>query len=215
MSTRKIACVALIAASSIALVACESSPADPPSATPTESQGTSSGSPTPTATQSPTPSETEKYEPATADGPAKNVPVPEMPALAKENSESGSIAFLKHYLNIMNFSFESYNADPLKNLTSNNCQLCFENIIQGIEFNGAQGGWQVGGQYEYRVYSSKVDGKTALLGFSMRRQPIELYTESGVLADESPSDEIETHAVALLKFTDSWVVDSISINEQQ
>lgn len=215
MSAWKFACVALLAATSIALTACESSPEAPPDPSPSQSEGTQTVGSTPTSTPSSTSkaTKTKEYKPATSEGPAENVTVPKKPDLAGEKSETGSIAFLKHYLAVMNYSFETYNSSPLERMTSDNCKVCYENIIQGIQFNSAQGGWQVGGQYEYKVYSSKLNKSTALLGFSMHREPSELYKSSGELANQQPEQKGNTHAVAVLKYENSWIVDSISINE--
>jgi|GEM_PF-3831541 len=215
MSARKIACVALLAASSIALAACESGPETPP--TPTQSQSeenqTDGSASTSTPSSTSTGTKTKEYKPATSEGPAENVPVPEKPELAGEKSEPGAIAFLKHYLAVMNYSFETYNSSSLERLTSDNCKVCYQNIIQGIQFNSAQGGWQVGGQYEYKVYSSKLNKSTALLGFSMHKLPSELYKSSDELAIRQPEQDGNSHAVAVLKYNNSWIVDSISINE--
>ena len=214
MSARKIACAVLLAATSIALTACESSPEAPPirrHLKVKELRRLINSTSTPSSTSKAT--KTKEYKPATSEGPAENVTVPKKPDLAGEKSETGSIAFLKHYLAVMNYSFETYNSSSLERLTSDNCKVCYENIIQGIQFNSAQGGWQVGGQYEYKVYSSKLNKSTALLGFSMHRETSELYKSSGELANQQPEQKGNTHAVAVLKYENSWIVDSISINE--
>ncbi|MGX1748398.1 DUF6318 family protein [Glutamicibacter protophormiae] len=216
MSARKIACVALLAAGSIALAACDSGSTAPPTQTPSQGQDettkgtTQSSAPASTLTGS----QSKQYRPATADGPAKNVPFPKKPGIADEKSEKGSIAFLKHYLAVMNYTFETYDSSSLEKLTSDNCKLCYQNIIQGVQFNSAQGGWQVGGQYEYKVYSSKLDNSTALLGFSMHKNQSTLYKSTGEVANEQPEQIGNTHAVAVLKYKNSWIVDSISINEK-
>ncbi len=213
MSTRKIACVALIAASSIALAACESSPADPPSATPTESQGTSSGSPTPTATQSPTPSETEKYEPATADGPAKNVPVPEMPALAKENSEEGAASFAEYFFDLINYTGESTDSAPIGKLSTEQCQECFESVIDPADHSKSIGEWQVGGDYKISlvdVYKSSKNRMLVTLKFTS--EPFKTYMKPNVVVGEY-SEVKSTIATLQLLFEGGWKVEKILIEE--
>ncbi len=138
-----------------------------------------------------------------------------MTAEANEKTEKGAEAFLEHYLKMMNYAFESYETTELVELSSGECDVCYENVIFGIEFNAKQGGWQSGGGYKFKIYSVKTTESESLLGFSMTKEASVLYQAGGTVASKSDKQVKPIHAVALLKFSNGWIVESISIIDEQ
>ncbi|WP_323961429.1 hypothetical protein GC088_06225 [Arthrobacter sp. JZ12] len=109
--------------------------------TPVESASASSSasaSASPTADPTPTPS------PASAEGPAVNLPVPEKPALADENSVEGLEAFTKWWFELLNYAYATNDLGPLKAVTDEGCTTC-QNIEESIAQVYADGGWMSGG----------------------------------------------------------------------
>ncbi len=126
-----------LALSSLLLVAgCAGSPSADMS-----SPGPDSGPAPATATPTPTPT----YKPASADGPAENVPVPEMPAIAKEHTEEGLKAFIEYYYDLIDYSYESQSTDLLSQYTNPLCGTCSQ-IVYDIQTDHAAGAWRVGGE---------------------------------------------------------------------
>ncbi len=112
------------------LTACGESGGEPavsPSAT-----ATTSASPTTTPTPSPTPTAT--YKPASAEGPAENVPVPVLPAEAKKETKAGLEAFAKYWYELVEYAYETGDLEPLKAVSGPSCVACngaYELVTKG------------------------------------------------------------------------------------
>ena len=116
--------------------------------------GTSSASPsgstspsetaTPSATPSDTPTSTvAAYKPATAEGPAENVPLPVMPELAKENSKEGLEAFAEYWYVLANYGYETGDLDPIREISGDECVSC-NSYFRVVEGGYRDGDWMTG-----------------------------------------------------------------------
>ena len=106
----------------------------------------------PSATPMPTPTPS----PASAAGPAVNIPVPEKPALADENSVEGLEAFTEWWFELLNYAYATNDLEPLKAVTDEGCGTC-ENMKQSIQDAYVDGGWQVGGDVRLTSFGSKFE----------------------------------------------------------
>jgi hypothetical protein len=98
---------------------------------------------TPPATSMPSPSKV--YKPASARGPAENVPVPVLPAAAKEFSKNGLEEFARYWYSTLGYVFETGDSKPMMDITDASCKTC-ANINGPVSDWYAKGGWIVGGQ---------------------------------------------------------------------
>lgn len=85
------------------------------------------------------------YKPASADGPAQNVPVPVLPDAAKEFSKEGLIAFAEYWYETLGYAFETGDPEPMMEITATGCPTC-EAMKQAVESWHEEGRWIVGGQ---------------------------------------------------------------------
>nr|WP_269437858.1 DUF6318 family protein [Arthrobacter sp. zg-Y919] len=109
---------------------------------------------TPTPTPSPTPSAT--YKPASAEGPAENVPLPVMPEEAKVQSKEGLEAFAKYWYDLINYGFETGDAEPIRAISGSDCAVC-KNFYQMLGSGYKDQDWIRGGHVEVRgVHSDYV-----------------------------------------------------------
>ena len=79
--------------------------------------GSASATPTPTPTVA-------AYKPASADGPAENVPLPVMPELAKQESKEGLEAFAEYWYQLANYGYETGDVEPIRALSADTCLSC-------------------------------------------------------------------------------------------
>ena len=86
------------------------------SATPGES-----ATPTPTVGTAPS---VAPYNPATAEGPAENVPLPVMPELAKQESKEGLEAFAEYWYMLANYGYETGDLGPIREISGEECLSC-------------------------------------------------------------------------------------------
>ncbi|MCC3265429.1 DUF6318 family protein [Arthrobacter gengyunqii] len=117
--------------------AAKNSSSSPSSSERSEPNESAAPSPTPTPTVA-------AYKPATAEGPAENVPLPVMPDVAKEESAEGLKAFATHWYDLMNYGFETGDVEPLKQISGPDCVVC--GTAYRILGNGyANDDWILGG----------------------------------------------------------------------
>lgn len=104
--------------------AAESSPASSP--------GTASGATTPAASPSDNTTTSAAagsassgdYVPASADGPAQNVPKPEMPAAMKEETEEGAEAAVEYFWDALHYAEQTGDTELLDETYSEYCEFC-------------------------------------------------------------------------------------------
>ncbi|WP_160318937.1 DUF6318 family protein [Arthrobacter sp. ERGS1:01] len=117
----------------------------------TPAASAAASSPAPPTTHAPTPTPKPVYKPATADGPAQNVPVPVLPAKAKEFSKAGLEAFATYWYSTLGYAYETGDATPMMAITDTECTTC-TGVRDMVTTWYGEGGWIRGGQMI--VYSS-------------------------------------------------------------
>ena len=130
------------------------------SAAPSGSAGAgASASASPTSTSIPTP--TAAYKPASAEGPAENVPLPMMPELAKQESKEGLEAFAEYWYALANYGYETGDPEPVRAVSAETCITC-RSYYRVIEKGYVNDDWMVGGRLHVQDVSSNyvatVDG---------------------------------------------------------
>lgn len=85
------------------------------------------------------------YVPASLEGPARNVPEPVMPALAKEESLEGAQAFLDYWSDAKWYAYETGDSSLVRQITSPHCEAC-EEEFSDIEDVHEKGMWTLGGR---------------------------------------------------------------------
>ena len=146
---------------------------------------------TPSPTTAPatsTPSPTKVYKPASASGPAENVPVPVLPAEAKEFSKKGLEAFARYWYSTLGYVFETGDSKPMMSITVPDCETC-ANVKETVIGWHSDGRWIVGGQM--KVISSKSsfaktpDG-TYQAVVVIQQMPLGFYVSANNLHEQQP-----------------------------
>ncbi|MFW0771431.1 DUF6318 family protein [Arthrobacter koreensis] len=182
---RQFAAVSLALAGVLVLGACSGS--DEPDADAAQSPS-SSVSPSTSSTPSPTPTAT--YKPASAEGPAENVPLPEMPEEAKVESKEGLVAFARYWYEAAAYGYETGEVGPLKEISGPDCTACngaYSTLATWFE----DGGWTVGGQIEVTSAASEYaltesGNRQALVMF--KQVPIDVYGPEGLIRTVGQGD---------------------------
>ncbi|MFJ6416769.1 DUF6318 family protein [Paeniglutamicibacter sp. NPDC091659] len=178
-------------------------PAGPSSSPPAASTSAPSASPIPTAKPTPKPI------PASSKGPAQNWPVPKMPEAAKEKSEEGIVAFTKYWFELVDFSVWTNDTKPIKAVTERSCIVCAEQIIDPTDRNHEYGGWHAGGKTTVAVNMAVLRDGVGIVGFSMKRDELEMYLPSGKLTGTVPETEKPLPGTLYLTYDKNWSVSRI------
>lgn len=186
----------------------------PPSASNSDSGELAPASVAPKSPSSaPTSANSKKYKPGTARGPAVNVPVPGLPIAAKEQSESGASAFAKNYFDLINYTVETNDPEPLKKYSQRKCEICGTALIDPAGRAQITGTWQVGGQHTYKVvnnYKPSKDRATVSVRFEVAESVF--YTTPGKVESRNPKTTSEVAALSL-EYDSGWKVDAVHFKE--
>ncbi|WP_268234986.1 DUF6318 family protein [Arthrobacter sp. BL-252-APC-1A] len=206
---RRFAAVSLaLAGSLIALSAC--SGAEDPDADAAQSP---SGSVSPSTSPSPTPTPSATYKPASADGPAENVPLPVMPEEAKVESKEGLIAFARYWYELVNYGYETGDVEPVRAVSGPDCTDCnryFDVVQRGYRDED----WMAGAMIDFRsVHSDYVltpDGLYQVL-IQFTQEPIEFFGPEGAEYGVDPGSDAPVVQILEARFQDEkWVVAQLS-----
>ena len=127
----------------------------------------------------PTPAVT--YRPASAAGPAENVPLPLMPEEAKVQSKQGLIAFARYWYEVASYAYETGDVEPLKEISGPDCTACrgaYSTLEVWYEGNGWTGGGQINVTSVASEYALTDEGQRQVL-VMFRQVPINVYSSEG------------------------------------
>ncbi|WP_104053832.1 MULTISPECIES: DUF6318 family protein [unclassified Arthrobacter] len=182
--------------------AAENSSSSPSSSESTSPMESAAPSATPTAT----------YKPATAEGPAENVPMPVMPDVAKEESKEGLIAFGEHWFDLVNYGYETGDAAPVREISAPDCEIC-ESFYDDLEKGYVDDDWIQGGKISVLQTGTKFiqtpEGRYQLL-LSIRQDASANRGPNGKVYVEAPIDESTTAQIMEATYiSDHWVVNLV------
>ncbi|MCC3271006.1 DUF6318 family protein [Arthrobacter sp. zg-Y809] len=174
--------------------------------------GSASASETATQTATPTPTPTAAYKPATAEGPAENVPLPVMPELAKEKSKEGLEAFAEYWFSLVNYGYETGDTSRVKELSSPECELC-EAYYVAMEKGHAGEDWVQGGTLSIVALGTKFvetpEGRYQVI-LSIKSAPGNDRGPNGVIYREhTPSKDSFAQIMEATYVEGRWVVDLV------
>ncbi|WP_133185540.1 DUF6318 family protein [Arthrobacter sp. Bz4] len=186
---------------------CQGDPGAPGPSTPvvTTSADTSpspSQVPTITAPTTPEPS------PASSDGPAANIPVPEKPPLADENSVEGLEAFTEYWFELFSYGYITNDWAEFLEITDTGCGTCM-NVVEGVEDHFSTGGWVAGGDAEVISFSSEFEANTAgsINSFvEVGQDRVTMFSPSGGETGESPPSDPSIDVVIAIYEEDRWIM---------
>lgn len=81
-----------------------------------------------------------EFVPASTDGPAQNVPVPELPDAAREQTEEGAEATLKYWWDALEYLYLTGDSSVLKDVSGDECLMC-DNFLEVVPETYANDGW--------------------------------------------------------------------------
>ncbi len=175
----------------------------------------SSASATPTPTPTPTPSAV--YKPASAEGPAENVPLPKMPEAAKKETKAGLEAFMRYWLDVLYYSYQTGDTQALDQISGPDCLACNQ-ANETITPGNDKGRWLVGG--EVNILSSqsnfkKTDEGNYQLIVKFRQIPIQVYSSSGELLEETSKKDFTVQILEAVHENGSWTANTLETLTQK
>lgn len=170
-------------------------PDDASSSTASEAASSSSSS---EATADKTPGSDGEYVEASADGPAQNVPKPEKPALADEESYEGAQAFLDYLADARAYAYQTGDTTLIREITDEVCDKCYDEY-DDIDEIYKNGGWASSGQEEIKIIDKDLPVNS--IGFPSPRVDVSyegqaIWNSRGEIVEKYPptgSDDAPTY----------------------
>ena len=171
----------------------------------TTASASASATPTPTPTAA-------AYKPATAEGPAENVPLPVMPELAKQESEEGLEAFGEYWYAAINYGFETGNLQPFEDISGPNCIVC-KSVFDIVGPGYKNEDWILGGELEiidaHSEYVLTSKGLFQVL-MQIRQDPYEYRGPNGHLYEVNAGLPPTTvHLIEASYVNGNWFADNV------
>lgn len=185
------------------------------------SQGASEKSPTADTTES-SPHESGnsdasdsggEYVPASADGPAQNVPEPEMPEDTTERSQDGVEAAAEFFWESYSYLTLTGDSRPFESISANDCGFC----TNGVSYFGdvyAADGWYDQEPYEVTDFSLEMaveDKATAWM--TIYQAPNAMYRQNGEIAGSEPAIHDAMWTLELAHSGERWEITSATVTE--
>lgn len=195
---------ALVAVSALVLAGCAGgSPGSEASPDATQSSSTSAAA-TPTATATATPA----YKPASASGPAQNVPLPVLPAVAKTETKEGAEAFSRYWFSALSYAYETGDAALFESLAPRECETC-QKVTKVINDWHSEGRWLAGGRISTPVTTTtfkRSPAGTYQVAVQVRQEPLAYMRADGTVAHTDPQDPDQGNLLILAYENGAWSV---------
>ena len=155
-----------------------------------------------------------EYIPASADGPAQNVPEPNLPAVATENTEEGAEATLKYFWEAIDYARLTGETDPIALVSHESCEFCSV-YMEGWQQRYQNGDWAVvRDPVEIRINETKIhvddeQREWTAISFKITQPAAELYVDNVKDTQESVG-ESSAAWIADLSYngtTQRWLVE--------
>ncbi|WP_354214407.1 MULTISPECIES: DUF6318 family protein [unclassified Arthrobacter] len=174
-------------------------------------------SPSPAATESvvpsptPAPTATAAYKPASASGPAENVPVPMLPEVAKTETKEGLEAFTAYWYSTLSYAYETGDTRNLATISGPNCVFC-SGLREGITTAWRDGRWVNGGKIETPAITAEVNpGLSASAVVQVLQQAMEIRKPDGSLyQDPAAATNVGSRAGATFGET-GWLIADLGL----
>ena len=199
---------ALVVGLALALSGCNSGGSPGPGGT---SSQVAEEKPTSSATATPTPTPSAVYKPADASGPARNVPVPVLPEVAKTETKEGLEAFTRYWFELLNYAYQTGDIAPVEAITSPSCEFC-SNITNSLTTNYQGDRWLAGGRITIPAASTSFE-RSADANYQVILQVLQdaiTYYERGGSEFRAATKPSNTGNVLLVGFENSaWRVNGL------
>lgn len=183
----------------------EAETAEPTGATQSESPAPTSTKPTP----SPTPKPTSTPVPGSSKGPAQNWPVPVMPAVAKEKSEVGVVAFTEYWFELIEYMYRTNDTTQVKKVTSPECDICAQKFIDPADGLAKNSAWTTGGELDVSVTLAVVKEKSGVANFRLKQKDLLVYDADGVFFGKLPGTVDPDVGTLGLLYDEGWHVTEL------
>lgn len=174
--------------------------------------GDGDGTPSATASSKSPGSPDGEYVPASSEGPAQNVPVPEMPAAAQEQTQEGLEAALEYWWEAEAHLKATGNKSPMEKASAEECALCNNLMARWSEIYKL-GGWAENRPAELTVQFVSVEkgGARGTGSFLVSESKSQIYQPDGSAGGSGDGSKNRpwVFSASFSEERDVWQVDGL------
>lgn len=176
-----------------------------------DSSPTASQTASPTASPTPTSTPSAVYRPADASGPAQNVPVPVLPAVAKTETKEGLEAFARYWFQLLSYAYETGDVEPLKAVSGPACDFC-NGLVKNVNNAWKDGKWISGGRVQTPAVTGRaVENDPWQATVQVIQDEIKIHNSDGTLTQD-PTKAINVGSQVVATFgNDGWTVVELGL----
>lgn len=154
-------------------------------------------------------SDPEPKEPRPSPSATPTVTAPTMPAQAKENTDEGAAAFVKYYIDVLNYASNTGQVEDLSGLSSPQCQGC-NGYIKLYRDTYKAGGYFKDSDWSLGALDVRFEDSRAVV-FGTVTSPAGTYAETGSAAPQpgNPTDSDLTFIVT--RSAGKWSLDTMEL----
>lgn len=184
-----------------------------PVASDSAGSGDGDGTPSATASSKSPGSPDGEYVPASSEGPAQNVPVPEMPAAAQEQTQEGLEAALEYWWEADHYLKSTGDAGPIRSVSMGDCVVCSD-LIDNWPAAYEDGVWAMvePADVDISVANLESDNYGTLLFTAAERKSIVYAPDGSVMEDASTESSSASPWSASARFSDDqghWQIEEL------
>lgn len=150
------------------------------------------------------------YQAATASGPAQNVPVPTLPAKAKEFSKDGLLAFAEYWYSTLGYIYETGDPRPMMAITDPECKTC-SFVGEPVSSWYEDGGWIVGGKmtvHSAQTSFAATPTDTYQVILMVQQSQVSSFSKDAKLNSEREPSVAQADIFIAIYADDSWIAQT-------
>ncbi|GAA1859441.1 hypothetical protein GCM10009715_03710 [Paeniglutamicibacter psychrophenolicus] len=126
-----------------------------------------------------------------------------------KKSEAGIKAFAEYYYALIEYTIQTNDTKPIKQVTKRTCVECASGFIDPFDNNKKAGSWLAGADFEVTVTKSILQPKNGVVLYTSTQSEMVAYMSDGTRQGVFPASEEPFPATMLLSWDSGWSVETL------
>ena len=138
-----------------------------------------------------------------------------MPVAAMKKSEAGIKAFAEYYYALIEYTIQTNDTKPIKQVTKRTCVECGSTYIDPFDNNKKAGSWLAGADIKAVITKTILQPDQGIALYTTTQGEMTLYMSDGTLQGVFPATPKPAPMMMLLKFEKGWLVESMEYLDEK
>ncbi|RAX50031.1 hypothetical protein DQ353_05795 [Arthrobacter sp. AQ5-05] len=138
-----------------------------------------------------------------------------MPEAAKKKSEVGIKAFAEYYYALIEYTIQTNDTKPIKQVTKRTCVECGSTYIDPFDNNKKAGSWLAGANIKAVITKTILQPDQGIALYTTTQGEMSLYMSDGTLQGVFPATPTPAPMMMLLRFEKGWLVESMEYLDEK